>query len=52
MHTPAAANLDPRYTSKSTLIERADTNAGNQKLMAEIPVVGLVRSLAARYPCK
>ena len=27
-------------------------HANNQKLMNEPPVVGLVRALAARYPCK
>jgi hypothetical protein len=30
----------------------ATKNARNKKLMGEVPVVGLVRSLAARYPCK
>lgn len=30
----------------------AQKNARNSKLMGEQPVVGLVRSLAARYPCK
>ena len=28
-----------------------EKHAGDQKLMAEMPVVGLVRALAARYPC-
>ena len=28
-----------------------EEHAGDQKLMAEMPVVGLVRALAARYPC-
>ena len=27
-------------------------NSGNAKLMAEQPVIGLVRALAAKAPCK
>lgn len=27
-------------------------NAGNAELMKEMPVVGVVRALAAKYPCK
>ena len=30
----------------------AKQNAGNAKLMGELPVVGLVRALAKAYPCK
>ena len=30
----------------------AEANASDAKLMAELPVVGLVRALAAEYPCK
>jgi hypothetical protein len=30
----------------------AEKNKGNEKLMSEVPVVGLVRSLAEKYPCK
>jgi hypothetical protein len=29
----------------------AKANTGNKQLMDEVPVVGLVRALAARYPC-
>jgi len=37
---------------KNTFLAWAAQNAGDQKLMGELPVVGLVRSLAAKYPCK
>lgn len=30
----------------------AEDNAGNAEMMGEMPVVGLVRSLAAKYPCR
>lgn len=30
----------------------AKRNMGNKKLMDEVPVVGLVRALAEKYPCK
>jgi len=30
----------------------AKKNTGNEKLMNETPVVGLVRALAEKYPCK
>ncbi|MGB5835034.1 MAG: Rap1a/Tai family immunity protein [Thiohalocapsa sp.] len=30
----------------------AEANSGNKTLMGELPVVGLVRALAAKYPCK
>ncbi len=30
----------------------AEANSGNKSLMGEVPVVGLVRALAAKYPCK
>jgi hypothetical protein len=30
----------------------AQANAGNAEAMAEMPVVGLVRALAAKYPCR
>jgi hypothetical protein len=29
----------------------AEANKGNAERMGELPVVGLVRALAARYPC-
>lgn len=38
--------------ARAIFIAWAEKNAGNQKLMNETPVVGLVRALAARYPCK
>jgi hypothetical protein len=30
----------------------AEANSGNKTLMGEVPVVGLIRALAAKYPCK
>lgn len=36
---------------RSTFVAWAAKNAGNKELMGETPVVGLVRALAARYPC-
>lgn len=30
----------------------AEANSGNKTLMGEVPVVGLVRALAAKYPCE
>lgn len=37
---------------RSAFIAWAATNAGNAERMKELPVVGLVRSLADKYPCK
>jgi len=30
----------------------AESNAGNKRLMEELPVIGLVRALASAYPCR
>jgi len=38
--------------ARSIFLAWAKKNSRNQKLMNEVPVVGLVRALAARYPCK
>jgi hypothetical protein len=47
------------YTKTATIDEGrtaflawAEKKAGDKKLMAEQPVVGLMRALAAKYPCK
>jgi hypothetical protein len=37
---------------REAFVAWAEKNAGNKKLMSEVPVVGLVRALAAKYPCK
>lgn len=37
---------------KAAFLAWSKAKAGDKKLMAEQPVVGLVRSLAAKYPCK
>ena len=37
---------------KDAFVAWARKNAGNKKLMGELPVIGLVRSLEDRYPCK
>ncbi|MBK1719281.1 Rap1a/Tai family immunity protein [Thiocystis violacea] len=37
---------------KQAFIEWANAHSGDSKLMGEQPVVGLVRSLAAKYPCR
>lgn len=39
-------------TGKDVFVAWAKTNAGNKKLMNELPVIGLVRSLENKYPCK
>ena len=36
---------------REVFIEWAQANAGNKELMQEQPVIGLVRALAAKYPC-
>lgn len=46
----------PRGTTiadgRATFLAWANTNANDVKLMGEVPVVGLVRALAAKYPCQ
>jgi hypothetical protein len=37
---------------KDAFVAWARKNARSEKLMGEIPVVGLVRSLASKYPCR
>lgn len=37
---------------RAAFVAWSKANAGNAKLMGELPVVGLVRALAAKYPCK
>jgi hypothetical protein len=37
---------------KEAFLAWARKNAGNKKLMGEMPVIGLVRSLEGKYPCK
>lgn len=37
---------------KQAFVAWAKQHAGDKKLMTEQPVVGLMRSLAAKYPCK
>ena len=46
---PANATIED---GKQAFVAWAEKNTGNKKLMSEQPVVGLVRSLAAKYPCK
>jgi len=46
---PATATIDD---GKAAFLAWAQTHSGDSKLMGEQPVVGLVRSLAAKYPCK
>lgn len=46
---PATATIEE---SRDAFVAWAKANIGDQKLMAEQPVVGLVRALAAKYPCK
>jgi hypothetical protein len=36
---------------RATFVAWAKQNAGNDTLMGELPVIGLVRALAAKYPC-
>ncbi|MCG6861156.1 MAG: hypothetical protein LJE70_07770 [Chromatiaceae bacterium] len=36
---------------KDAFVAWSEKNAGNKKLMDEQPVIGLVRSLAGKYPC-
>lgn len=37
---------------KNAFLAWAKKNAGNQSRMGELPVIGLVRSLEDKYPCK
>jgi len=37
---------------RAAFVAWATRNAGNATLMDEVPVVGLVRALAKRYPCR
>jgi hypothetical protein len=37
---------------RRTFVAWAEANSGNKTLMGEPPVVGVVRALAAKYPCK
>jgi hypothetical protein len=37
---------------RSAFVAWAERNAGRQALMNELPVIGLVRALATKYPCK
>ncbi len=46
---PATATIDD---GKAAFLAWSQTHSGDSKLMGEQPVVGLVRSLAAKYPCK
>ena len=46
---PASATIED---GKQAFLAWAKQHADDKKLMAEQPVVGLMRSLAAKYPCK
>lgn len=46
---PPNATIDE---GQQIFVEWAKAHGGDPKLMAELPVVGLVRALAAKYPCK
>ena len=37
---------------RAAFVAWAEKHSGNKKRMDEVPVVGLVRALAAKYPCK
>jgi hypothetical protein len=37
---------------RSAFVAWAKKHSGDEKLMNEVPVVGLVRALAEKYPCK
>lgn len=37
---------------RATFVAWASQHTGDAKLMKEVPVVGLVRALAKKYPCK
>lgn len=38
--------------AQAALLDWAKANAGNAKLMGEQPVVGVLRALGAKYPCR
>ncbi len=46
---PASATIED---GKAAFVAWAAANASNAKLMGEQPVIGLVRALAAKFPCK
>jgi hypothetical protein len=46
---PAGSTIEQ---GKAIFLDWAKAKAGDKKLMGEQPVVGLVRSLAAKFPCK
>jgi hypothetical protein len=46
---PATATISD---GRAAFVAWAQRNVGNDTLMNELPVVGLVRALAAKYPCK
>ena len=46
---PAGSTVEQ---GKAIFLDWATAKAGDKKLMGEQPVVGLVRSLAAKFPCK
>jgi hypothetical protein len=37
---------------KAAFVAWAGTHTADQKLMGELPVIGLIRALAVKYPCK
>jgi hypothetical protein len=37
---------------RAAFVAWAERNLGNRKVMEELPVIGLVRALADKYPCK
>jgi hypothetical protein len=46
---PSSATIED---GKAAFVAWAAANASNQKLMNEVPVIGLMRSLNAKVPCK
>jgi hypothetical protein len=46
---PASATIED---GKAVFVAWAAAHASNQKLMNEVPVIGLMRSLNAKFPCK
>ena len=46
---PSTATIED---AKQAFVAWATAHDGDKKLVAEQPVVGVVRSLAAKYPCK
>lgn len=46
---PEAATI---ADGRRAFLSWAEANKGNAERMGELPVVGLVRALAARYPCR